>query len=359
MAQLAMYLHRMPALGSALPDMTLDGNARKSSTRAKHSIFFGRAKTAGLSDKSHFQQAMAAASDQEAMPLYAKIPCAKKGCGRPAYFAVNDSPRCGHCANKHTAGRKKLKKDPDDAKKEEEASLVHQATVENARDAARDVASRVNLFKLRGIMPKIPQEAGKITVLPNSANRTSLERKDRALNMSSLSPRCCGPVEHGQPGVPPALSIEGFHQGSKYFAEMGSMEKFRETQRIIFADPSAPRHNPFARKNGKNRNIPEFFVWNDQGVEHRLGYVESRQFYCNFLERAIIDKPDMHKLRRLLAEGYHLLICEHDAHSPAGRTIEEIYLDPSRPFGHGFVIYTMLVHPPEEWPWRKHKTFEF
>jgi hypothetical protein len=334
-----------------------DGNPRKIHT-GKNTLFFLPGKQ---TSESHFQRAMAAASDQGAMPLFAKIPCAKKGCGRPAYYAVNNSPRCGYCANKHTAGRKKLKKDPNSTEKEEEALLVHQATIENARDATRDVASRVNLFKLKGIIPKIPQEAGYITVLPNKANRSGLERSDGALNMSSLSPRCIGPVEHGQPDVPPALSIECFHQGSKYFSEMGSMEQFRETQRVIFADPSAPRHNPFAKLNGKNRNIPEFFVWIDHrtGVEHHLGYVESRQFYCNFLERAIIDKPDMHKLRCLLAEGYQLLICEHDAHSPAGRTIEEIYLDPSRPFGHGFVIYTMLVYPPEQWPWRKHKTFEF
>ena len=40
-------------------------------------------------------------------------------------------------------------------------------------------------------------------------------------------------------------------------------------------------------------------------------------------------------------------------------TIEDHYLDSSKPFGHELVLYTMLTINPENYPWRKYKTEDF
>lgn len=172
-----------------------------------------------------------------------------------------------------------------------------------------------------------------------------------------------GPVHHGQPRLPPALNLENFHQGSKKFA-VQSDDEFRETQIAMFQDPHPHRHHPAAPvpAPGVNRNVPEYFVWIDRdGSVHHVTYVESRQFYCNFLERAIRHQPDFLRLADMRASGINLLLCGFDAFEPApNRTLEEVYLDPSTPFGHELVIYTMLVEPEEaRWPWRIHKTFDF
>jgi hypothetical protein len=39
--------------------------------------------------------------------------------------------------------------------------------------------------------------------------------------------------------------------------------------------------------------------------------------------------------------------------------IEEHYCDMSKSFGHELVLYTMLTHKPNEYPWKKYKTFDF
>jgi hypothetical protein len=92
--------------------------------------------------------------------------------------------------------------------------------------------------------------------------------------------------------------------------------------------------------------------------EHRLNYIQSRQFYCTFYERLASVEPDFTKLQQLKDTGTNLQIIGYDAHPIVG-IVEDAYLDPSAPFGHELVLYTMLTEEPANWPWRKHKTFDF
>ena len=81
----------------------------------------------------------------------------------------------------------------------------------------------------------------------------------------------------------------------------------------------------------KNRNIPDYFVWIDkQGKEHRLGYIESRQFYCNFYERLVINSPEFLHLKNLVSDGYSLQICGPDAYPMDDSAVTE---NKSRDFG--------------------------
>lgn len=131
----------------------------------------------------------------------------------------------------------------------------------------------------------------------------------------------------------------------------------------FYQDPVPHRHKYKGRDASGNKNIPLYFLWVDRdGSEHRLSYIESRQFYCTFYERLASQEPDLARLLELMKEGTNLQICGYDAQPlPPGQTVEEAYLDPSTPFGHERVLYTMLLYHdhPEQFPWRIHKTFEF
>jgi len=171
---------------------------------------------------------------------------------------------------------------------------------------------------------------------------------------------------HGQPGLPLALNIENFHQGSKCFREETLPDSddpsplYYENRLRFYGDAVPHRHK--YKGDGANKNAPLYFVWVDRdGKDHRLTYVESRQFYCTFYERLAGVQQDYAKLRDMIAGGTDVCICGYDA-APLGpgETIADAYLDASKPFGHERVLYAMLtVADPELLPWRQHKTFDF
>jgi len=282
-----------------------------------------------------------------ALPFKGETTCSV--CERWAYYRVDGSVRCGYHSDKKT--RKSLKRNP---RKDE---LLKAKGVKHLKTCvAGKKRGKVELHRLRGLYAKNPFRDGYITVFPNFGNKSGKKRVDGALSMGDLSPKTIGPVEHGQPGLPVAQNIENFHQGSKRFPDQ-TEEQFVETRLEMYKDPVPHRHNPFAKRvPGKNRNIPRYFAWVDKsGKEHQLSYVQSRQFYCHFLERAVKETKDFKELQDKLANGYNLLLCGWDA-EPMKRSAEEEYLNPETPFGHERVLYCMLK---EEYPWRKHKSFEY
>ncbi len=134
-------------------------------------------------------------------------------------------------------------------------------------------------------------------------------------------------------------------------------ELYVKNRLAFYLDPVPHRHKYVGTET--NKNIPKFFVWRDkEGKEHRLTYVESRQFYCNFYERLAPLQDDFKKLVQMLDNGTNLQIIGYDAFPLTG-TLEEAYLDPSKPFGHELCLYALLTAKPEEYPWRKYKTFDF
>jgi len=241
----------------------------------------------------------------------------------------------------------------------------------------------IKLVRMAGRFAHVPHLPGYYNVYPNFKKNW----QGIGLVMPSLSPMSLGPVKHGQPGIVDALNIENFHQFSKFFSEYETKEEFVKNQANGFAD-SVPHRRKFPGDNksatnksatnksatnksatnnkktgGKGGVAPQYFVWIDKsGQEHLLkgkqGYVESRQFYCNFYDRLVRNLPDFLKLKDLVSKNYSLQICGPDAYD-INESIEKSYLNPSRPFGHERVLYTMLTEDESNWPWRKFKTFDF
>jgi hypothetical protein len=279
---------------------------------------------------------------------------------QPAYYTFNGEPRCGRHSEKAT--RRYLPRNPYAVRAEKQELEVHNASIVDAavRNQESGVPGQVLLYKLAGAFAaKAPQILGFQSILPNY--RTGRSRRDGAIGMPTLSPKNIGPIPHGQPGLPGALNLENFHQGSKKFATQ-TMEEFRVTQRAMFLDRKPHRHHPEAKKvpKGGNRNIPEFFVWIDAATneEKHLTYIESRQFYCTFMERELRDLPEYAELVKMRETvGMNILICGFDANPiPEGQTVDDLYLDASRPFGHEIVLYCVLTG---QFPWRKHTSFLF
>ena len=230
----------------------------------------------------------------------------------------------------------------------------------------RGISGKLILTKF--LMLKDPELVhGVINVYPNFRHGG---RRD-GIGLPQLSPKFIGPINHGQPGLPLALNLENFHQGNKVFkSELdtnGHPSKiFYDTRLEMYQSDNPKRHKDVALDDkGKRTNIPVFSIWIDkQGNEHRLSYFQSRQFYCTFYERACLDEScETGKAYKMLKEyiqyGYNLNIIGYDAYVIGNKTIEECYLDITRPFGHELVLYTLLVYPQNEWPWKKYTMFEF
>eukprot|EP01117_Protostelium_nocturnum_P015170 TRINITY_DN5850_c0_g1_i1.p1 TRINITY_DN5850_c0_g1~~TRINITY_DN5850_c0_g1_i1.p1 ORF type:complete len:356 (-),score=129.47 TRINITY_DN5850_c0_g1_i1:34-1101(-) len=286
---------------------------------------------------------------------YGDVKCKKAGCKNGAYFQVGNLLLCGvHSKSEpkriKLPKRSKAEKAAFDAmKKESVDAKVEAARVLNEREGKK---GRVIVCKLK--MMKNPDEVeGYLNVFPNFKHQG---RKD-GFGCAALSPMSLGPIHHGQPDVGPCLNLENFHQGSKCFKD--EMEgdkigkKFYENRTKWFEDPIPHRH--------KQKETPMFSVFKDkEGKEIRLGYVQSRQLYCNFYERLASETDDFKELKKMREKGTNLQIVGYDGRAIQYNNIEREYLNPREPFGHELVLYTMLVEEdPSKYPWRKHKDLIF
>jgi hypothetical protein len=295
-------------------------------------------------------------------PKYGQITCMAlyrggKACKNGAYFEVRVDEEVKYLCGVHSkryADRVPLPKPSKDevVQRKEElfekmCTLASEAADENR---AKGMRGNVCLVKMNGLFPKVDRRDGWINVYPNFKSSW----QGIGLVYTTLSPMSLGPVEHGQPGLPPAFNIENFHQGSKMYGDESKAD-FEKLRLTMYCDPKPHRHK--LNKEGKPYpNAPMYFVWIDRdGKEHHLSYVESRQFYCNFYDRLTENSGELAYLRQLLDQGYNLQICGPDAYSMDD--VEKAYLNPNQPFGHERVLTVLLTEA--EKPWLKYKTFEF
>ena len=272
-------------------------------------------------------------------------------CTNKAYYRVQEKLLCGVHSDKKT--REKLPVNPNKKVKKERFIQGMKDLIEEKR--VTDGPGQVVLSKLR-MMKEAEYIPGFLRVFPNFLHR----KRGDGCCYPSLSPKPMGPVEHGQPGLPKALNLENFHQGNKCFPDEIKGEEilpsFYETRLKMYQDPVPHRHKQTA-----TGNVPVFSVWVDkEGEEHRISYLESRQFYCHFYERFALKDPALQELKDMIGKGYNIQICGYDCPKVWGKqTPEEAYHDPSNPFGHEWVLYSLLTLKESEYPWRKHKTFEY
>lgn len=292
---------------------------------------------------------------------YGLCRCGHPNCSNFGYYQTDIGVRCGTHSRK--IARTQLPK-PNAIIKQLSISTrksQEDIDIETARQANVAAGKRGNVIVTKLRMMKAPEHyPGYLKVFPNNRHQ---DRTD-GFGCCSLSPMRLGPVEHGQPGLPPAKNIENFHQGSKCFAQEvdadGEPSLSFERNRLRFYTDDVPHRHKFTGTDKTNKNIPLYFVWVDKdGAIHKLDYVTSRQFYCNFYERLSASSPDLDRLKQLIDAGTNIQIIGYDGRSVGHRPVEAEYLDPSAPFGHELVLYTLLTHSPSDYPWRNHKTFDF
>lgn len=316
--------------------------------------------------------------------------CAMKkdgvGCDNKAYYTVNnnnnkinnmkDSKKdknylCGVHSQKMV--REKLPKNPNKQNIKNDLLDIHEKLIENVaiKNKINNIKGNVVCYKMK-MMSEVLLKDGYLNIFPNFKH---LNRKD-GLGIPSLSPMSIGPIQHNQPDLPVSLNLENFHQGNKVFPDEvddsnNPLPSFFKTQIDMYNDATPHRHKVNAhkiikkenkkgdKKEKKNKNIPLYSIWVlSNGDKVKLSYFESRQFYCNYYERATAHNPDFLLLKAKINDGYNLQICGYDAYDVI-KSPEEHYLDTSRPFGHELVLYTMLVLDKSDYPWRKYKTFNF
>ena len=291
----------------------------------------------------------------------------KAACKKASYFydPVRKLFGCGVHVGKKIERRLKI---PAQQLTERTQILIaeHDASVQVARlaNAAKGVPGKVKLQRLLGMMASPTLTIGFLLVLPNHKHGN---RKD-GYGCPSLSPKVMGPVPHNVKELedePDATNLENYWQGSKMFASeanaaLDPLPVWFKTRREMFADPVPHRHKKAANSaaDKKNRNVAICHLVTDKdGKEHRLSYIEARQVYCQWYQHFAEESKEFAHLKTLLAEGTNLCITGYDAFDMTVDTIEDAYLDASKPFGHERVLFTMLcVQDPAEYPWVKHQT---
>ncbi|WP_053764654.1 DUF6939 family protein [Leptospirillum ferriphilum] len=91
---------------------------------------------------------------------------------------------------------------------------------------------------------------------------------------------------------------------------------------------------------GKGRK-PEFSLWDGE----RLGYLEARErIYLPLYARSVVQTEAFRRLVDLAERG-NVALFDFDSYDLSDRekTLGEALMDPSRKFGHGFVLYGLLT----------------
>lgn len=291
------------------------------------------------------------------MIFYGEIECQEfkrsgAKCTNGAYFYLNEKYVCGVHSLKEKEKRIKLSKNTKEEKNQQQTDREN--IIEEVAKINRENGTFGSLFcyQMR-MMKSIKHKDGYLNIFPNY----KYQNRSDGFGCSSLSPMMIGPIDHGQLGLPICLNLENFHQGNKVYKDEvdsnGNLtQNFYDTRLQMYNDPKPHRHK-------RRGEIPLYSIWvTKNGVEKKINYIGSRQFYCNFYERHVRNLKDFVTLKNLIQQGYNLQICGYDAYQPC-KSIEEHYLDGSKPFGHELVLYTMLSLNEEEYPWRKFKTEDF
>lgn len=202
---------------------------------------------------------------------------------------------------------------------------------------------------------------GYIAVYPNFV---ASYRRANGAGLPALSPMSLGPVTHSHPGLPPALNLENYWNGSKLFAcetdEEGNPLPIWYERRISKWLDSVPTRWKFGKTKAEHlkvsggvSNAIGAVYWDDAlGRERRYPYLEARQFYAGWYERLASQTEEFEGLLDGLQNGVRLQIIGPDAPKAfdCNRSMESYYTDPSNPFGHEMVLASMLMG---EHPWRK------
>lgn len=285
-------------------------------------------------------------------------PCEKK-----AYYISKGKLFCG--THSRMLEREVLPKNPNETQMKNDANNKIKLDADEQAKRNRELGRTGTIKLYRMLMFGDPiVEKGYYNIFPNFKHGP---RKD-GKGLPMLSPKSIGPIDHGQPGLPMALNLENFHQANKVFpseVENGDpTPEWYETQLKMYKDPIPHRHKASAVGEGTKKNVPLYSIWRNETGNHKISYIESRQFYCTFYQKAVQEMNEYKDLLEMLKNGYHLQICGYDAFPISWdesfqNSWEESYKDSSKPFGHERVLTCMLIYDMNgiaDYPWIKFKS---
>jgi hypothetical protein len=254
-------------------------------------------------------------------------------CRRKAYFEHAGVVLCGAHSRKHAPTRVALPKRP-------KAPF----DLTSVREAARDNGTGQVVMQKMRMMKSVVQLPDFVCVFPNCRHAG---RKD-GIGMATLSPMRLGPVNHKQPGLPPAKNLENFWQGSKRFEGEDDDAAFHQSKIEWYLMETPQRH--------KIKGKPcLYWSWvNKDGTEVRMSRLRARLFYCTFYDELVRDKDEWRILKQMVQqETYNIQIVGYDARpvAPTKEAIWAEYNNEKASYGHELVLYTMLVLPECDWPW--------
>lgn len=286
-----------------------------------------------------------------------KAPCSNK-----AYYLTSTGEyRCG--VHSKAAQRDQLPANPHKGAVVAQAHDAHKRSYLTAQQSNQsDDRAALAICSKLAMRKEVPHVAGYLSVFPNKKHGGRAD----GLGLPALSPMNLGPVIHGQSHLPEAKNLENFWQSSKLFPsqELCALLEhsqcgdkcFRRYQAQMFASEEAERHNKHSLGD-KKKVAPLGWVWTyADGSTKLFPYVKSRQFYCTFYERLARSTPEYAKLEALLAEGMNVNIIGYDGRTLSDKSMEDLYLDDSKPFGHELCLVAMLTLESDTLPWIEHRT---
>jgi len=297
-----------------------------------------------------------------------------KPCTKNAIFIAEGQLLCGVHARHRKAGL--LPRNPRKPELIAERLVADRVVVEEAAEAnlragrpGQLIATKLLTYRACGT------HRGFMKVFPNYRHGG---RRD-GMGCPSLSPLRLGPVFHNQPGLPVSRSIENCCNANCVYPKEADgtgepLETWHQTRLKMYNDIRPNRLKAKLKRTDAGKpTMPLYSVWvQPNGAQKKFSNVAARQFFCCYYER-LVSKPgseaakDLESLRACLAAGYNLEIVGYNARPVTSdepvyewELLERMYLDPSLPFGHELVLYTMLsLDNPEDYPWRRYKSEAF
>ena len=157
-------------------------------------------------------------------------------------------PLCGahsRPGKARTEPRIELLANPRAAELRAQRLVEHTRSIEAAAAANRAAGRTGQVTARKMAMFGAPTlESGVLNVFPNFKHGGRADGR----GMPRLSPKSLGPVDHGQPGLPAARTVENLHQGNKVFgafydAATGAVrDAFYRVQRAMYQDATPWRH---------------------------------------------------------------------------------------------------------------------
>lgn len=296
-------------------------------------------------------------------------------CERLAYYTQYGIPRCGFHSKKST--RRNMPLNPvKEAEKRAKMQNYYAAACANTE-------KKISLRRLHQFGAFTPSELGFFTVLPNMFSGgpffPSPAHPDFVIKLRNFSPMRLGPIEHLEPDLPVAKSLENWYQGRKVFrsevvdvdgGDLTPLPRALEARMKRYQDSTPHRHKLGNTKkkhmeaaglaDGENVNVALYTLFRNRFTreEKRYTYIQGRMFYCCWYERLVRRQKEWERLLALYKEGRSLLICGPDARDHEGPLSQSLicdwYRDESIPFGHEMVLATMLFlhESPLVQPWR-------